>query len=168
MLTTTALQLLGWFAIGALIALIVTPLIFRTAETAIYVLALIVVLLRAMLTSQLPPKKVFETFPKLLKESHKFMNSPIHESDATKDSICHPNTIDNGHHASVSHVVTSQKPPDSKSYERSQNSLDVVKQPFIPDIPKKFRQIFHRTISFYRSYYEHSTKVEKNLLAGSV
>jgi hypothetical protein len=162
MLATIILKLLGLFAIGVLIALIVTPLILRITEIVIYALALVVVLLRATLTSQLPPKEVFKAFPKLLKKSHKYVNSPIHESDATKGSIYHPNDIDNGHHASVSHVTTSEKPTDSKRYERNQNSLDVVKQPFIPDIPKKFRQIFHRIISFYSNYYGHSTKVEKN------
>ena len=158
-------RFLGLIALGALVGVVVVPLILYLSQIVAYVLAVIVVLLRLALTSQLSPKEVFKTFPKLLKESHKYMNRPIHESDATKGNICHPNAIDNGHHASVSHVITSQKPTDSKSYECSQNSLDVVKQPLIPDIPKKFRQIVHRTISFYRSYYGHSTKVEKNLLA---
>lgn len=162
MLTVTILKIVGLTALGALVGLIATPFILYLARIIAYVLALVMVLLRATLISQLSPKEVFKTFPKLLKESHKYVNSPIHESDATKGSICHPNGIDNSHHASVSHVITSQKPTDSKRYERNQNSLDVVKQPFIPDIPKDFRHIFHRTISFYRSYYGHSTKAEKN------
>lgn len=162
MLATTVLQLLGVFAIGALIALIVTPLILRIAGIVIYALALIVVLLRAMLTSQLPPKKVFKAFHKLLKDFPKYMNSPIYKSDGTKDNVCFPNAIDNAHHAGVSQTITSQKPPDSKSYARNENSLDMVNQPFIPHTLKKLRKTFHTIILFYRSYYGHSTKVEKN------
>jgi hypothetical protein len=38
----------------------------------------------------------------------------------------------------------------------------MVNQPFIPNILNKLYEIFHQIILFYRSYYGHSTKVEKN------
>jgi hypothetical protein len=163
MLATTVLQIFGLFAIGALIALMVTPLIFRTAEIVIYVLALIVVLLRAMITSQLPPKKVFEAFHKLLNGFPKYMNSPIHKSDSTKDNVCFPNAIDNAYGTIVSQVITPQKPTNGSSYADNHNGYGFVKQPTIKKLFNSTCNICHRIILFYRSYYGHSTKVEKNL-----
>jgi hypothetical protein len=162
MLVATALQLLGLFAIGVLIALVVTPLILCATEIVMYTLALLVVLLRAMLASQLPPKKVFETFRKLMKDFPKYVNRPIYKSNSTNDNVRFPDAIDNTYGSSISQIITPQKPTDSKGYACDQNKLDMVKQPFIPDTLKKCRKLFHTIILFYKSYYGHSTKVEKN------
>jgi len=42
------------------------------------------------------------------------------------------------------------------------DALDMVKCPAIIKVSNSFQNAFHSVILFYRSFYGHSTKVEKN------
>jgi len=168
MLTMVLLKFVGFTALGLLIAVIVVPLIFHLSKIMTYALALVVVLLRATLTSKLTLKKAFKTFPKLLKALPKYMNEPVYEGDSTKGKIRLPKPIYDAYDgggiiiATVGQTRTPQKPTDSSSYTDNQNRHGLVEQPTIKKLSNFTLHIFHRVISFYRSYYGHSTKVEKN------
>ena len=168
MLAITILQFLGLTALGLLLGIVVTPLILCLGRTIASVLALTVVLLRATLTFKLSPKQVLKVFPKLLKDLPKYMNKPIHESQGAKDNICFPKPVHNTYQSrdavivAVSQTETPKKSTNGSSYTDNQNRHHMVKQPTIKKASDTTPDIFHRVILFYKSYYGHSTKVEKN------
>jgi hypothetical protein len=165
MLAVTVLQLLGLVALGVLVGYIVTPLILHLAQMIAYILAVIVVLLQAVLTSQLPPKKVFKSFPKLFSELPNYTWKPIYKGDGSETRIRYRNDIPNSGKIVIIGVSENAfQNPDGKDYcPTQQDTIDTPKQPTV----KKVSDVVHDVILFYRSFYGHSTKVEKNLILGA-
>jgi len=98
---------------------------------------------------------------------------PVYYSDNSKREVYPPNHIHKGGGGSIDGKKMYWNPiPDlgdkyryEGRYNRTETSM--FKQPNTT-LPNKLSKAFHRIILFYRSYYGHSTKVEKNLLVGSI
>ena len=154
------LTLVGIIAVATIVGYLVTPLILYLARIVAYVLAVIVVLLRAALTKRLTPKDVLNVFPQLFSEFPNYTHKPICEGDSSETRIRYRNDIPNsGKIVIVGVSENGFQNPDGKDYcPAQQNTTDMIKQPTI----KKVSNIIHNVTLFYKSYYGHSTKVEKN------
>jgi hypothetical protein len=138
MLTEALLSLLGLITVAVLVSLIVTPIIVRLLERVVT-----------------------------------FTVYPIRHSDNSEREVYPPNHI----HDIRSDCVDSEKMygnpitnlSDKYCYESRDNrpQMSMLKQPNTTTVDKLLK-IIHRVILFYRSYYGHSTKVEKNLLADHI
>jgi hypothetical protein len=158
-------SLVGMIAIGALVGLIITPFILYLSTVVAYALALGITLIRVILTS----KQFLNVFPKLLKEFPKYTNKPVYESNNSKAAIDYPNPskddknpmIDRGIITATCEQIgyTSRHTSYCPS---NQNVPNMPKQPSIKKVSNIIQNVFHRIILFYKSYYGHSTKVEKN------
>jgi len=102
-----------------------------------------------------------------------FTIRPVYYSDNSKRKVYPPNHIHNIGCDSVDGKKMYRNPitdlGDKYRYEGRYNRTEtsMFKQPNTTS-PNKLSEVFHRIILFYRSYYGHSTKVEKNLQIGSV
>jgi hypothetical protein len=132
MLVADILQFLGLIALAVLISLAATPVIVRQLERVV-------------------------AFPIY----------PIHHSNNSKRKVYPPNHIHKVGSDSIDGKKVYRNPipdlDDKYCYERRYNRTEssMLKQPNAT-LPNKLSEAFHRIILFYRSYYGHSTKVEKN------
>jgi len=150
-------------SLGAMIGIIVTPFILYLMEVFAYALALtIVILLR---------RRRLKELPKLLKAFPKFTQKPVDASQTSKAGIYYPNPTHNSRQSIVDRDIIGVRrkqiaytSDDGDYHPSDNNACDVVKQPTIKKASDTTPNIFHRVILFYKSYYGHSTKVEKNQL----
>jgi len=156
MLALAILQLLGLIALG----LLVTPFLFCLMGITVSVIVLIVnILIRLMRQQSL------KGFPKVFKKFLWFSDSIMHHSENSEYKIYPPNYT---HSIRVSSENGRYIQPVSNLEGKSYYEDDVNKYHLdMPDEPvatklEQMLNIFHKTILFYRSYYGHSTKVEKN------
>jgi len=155
----------GIIAIGVIIGYLVTPLIFYLMEGIIYLLAVTVVIMRAILTKRLTPKDVFNLFPQLLCKFHTHTNRPIYESRNRESRIQQPHPthkdrpcMESGRNVGVAIQPIAHSSGDSNYHPAKKDAFNMVKCPAII----KVSNTIHTVLLFYRSYYGHSTKVEKN------
>jgi hypothetical protein len=158
------LRILGLIALGALggalIGVIATPFILQLIVIVAYALASTI----AVILKRRTWRESFKGFPPLANP----LNTIIHPSHCKEHTISYAKPIpdfrddSNGivYRNVVSHPPMTEKPSTTPRQTANYNALDAVNQPTF----KKASTIFHRIILFYRSYYGHSTKVEKNLL----
>ena len=144
------LKILGFIAlggvIGALIGLVITPFVLYLAYLIAYAIA------STLVRSRQPTKP---------------LNDIIHHSHPKEQTIKYAEHIpDFREHSNgivdrniICHTPMPKNPSATRYGAPNQNIFDVVNQPAF----KKAPTIIHRIILFYRSYYGHSTKVEKNL-----
>jgi hypothetical protein len=158
MLTIAIFQLLGRIALGTLIGLIVTPFMFYLLDIMAYALALIIAILFR--------KRALKELPELLKTFPKFTQKPVSRSDTSKYEINQQNYIHDTRGCRVDrknrHKVVCDL--DGKGYyedNTNDSRLYLPQQPVTTKL-EKMLNVFHSVILFYRSYYGHSTKVEKN------
>ena len=165
MLAVAILQVLGLTALGALVGIIATPFILYLVYIIAYALASIIAVLIL--------KK--RTLGKGLMRFQQFVNpvnAIIHHSNNKQATVCYakpiPDLRDNSNGIVDRHIMSqSQMPPKpstTKCQTANHNTLDTVNQPIVKNTLKPLGNIFHRIISFYMSFYGHSTKVEKNPL----
>jgi hypothetical protein len=132
MLTEDLLSLLGLTAVAVLVSLIMTPIIVRLIERRVT-----------------------------------FTIHPVYNSNNSKREVYPPNHIHDIRGDSVNSEKMYGNPipdlDDKYRYESRYNrpETSMLEQPNATTIDKLLK-IFHRIILFYRSYYGHSTKVEKN------
>lgn len=131
--------------IGALVGLVITPFVLYLAYLVAYAIA------STLVRSRQPTKP---------------LNDIIHHSHPKEQTIKYAKHIPDFREYSngivdrniVRHTPMPKKPSATPYGAPNQNIFDTVNQPAF----KKASTIFHRIILFYRSYYGHSTKVEKN------
>jgi hypothetical protein len=156
MLAIAVLQFLGLTALGLLIGILVTPFVLYAARIIAYALASNIVLIRATLRS----KPVREVFPKVTEE-------PVPTADGSKPKIYPPNYIHSTRGCRVSREDIYMKPipnlDDKYRYENRYNQLhtDILKQPITKRL-NTISTVLHGVLLFYKNFYGHSTKVEKN------
>lgn len=148
-------------AVGVVVGYLITPFIFYLTEVTAYAVAL---LLNVRIMKKYTRQQL-RGFPKL-KELPKLMNRPSHHSDSRKQRIEYPQPIHNNRPCVVDRdniAVVNGEPQTDTSNEggyrpANDDAPNMVKCPTI----EKLSKAVHNLLSFYRSFYEHSTKVEKN------
>jgi len=166
------LRILGLIAlgglIGAVIGIIATPFILQLTAILAYAVASII----AVILGRRTWEESLKGFPPLINP----MNTIVHQSNNKQDNIRYPKRIHdvrnnsngmvNGSIMHQSQTTTQQTATNRQT--ANDNALDAVNQPTIKNILNTFRNVIHRLMLFYRSYYGHSTKVEKNLVTQTV
>jgi hypothetical protein len=164
MLAEGVFTVVGIVAIATAAGYLVTPLLFYLTQAILYLLALTVVLLRATLTFRLTPKDVLNVFPQLLCKFRKYANSPIYESRNREDGSQYPKPVYESSPPIVARRIYRAKigteSHRTNYYPAKKNACDMLKQPAVEKISKAV----HSVLLFYKSFYGHSTKVEKNRL----
>ena len=160
--------LVGIVAVGIVLGYLITPLLFHSAQALAYLIAVAGVLLRATLTSKLTAKDVFNVFPQLLCKFHNYANKPNYESRNRESGIKYPQPtyedqpcVEGGGDIRIAIQSIAHSSSDANHHPAKNNALDVVKCPAIIKVSNGI----HAVVIFYRDFYRHSTKVEKNLLA---
>lgn len=161
----------GIAAVGIVLGYLITPLLFRAAEALAYLIAVMVVVLRARLTLKLTAKDVFNVFPQLLCKFHNCANKPNYENRNRESGIKYPQPahkdqpfmeVRGGISIAVQPIAHTSG--DSDHHPAKKDALNAVKCPAIIKVSNSI----HTVLIFYRSFYGHSTKVEKNLLPGGL
>jgi hypothetical protein len=156
------LRVLGLIALGGLIGtvigIIATPFVLQLTVILAYTVAsMIAVILRRRTW-----KESLKGFPSMAKPLNAIIHNSHNKEQAISYAKCVPDFRDHSYGTIDRNVVRhTQTPtnPDTNPYDAAnQDTSDMVNQPAL----KKAPTVFHRIILFYRSYYGHSTKVEKN------
>ena len=156
MLVVGLLQLFGLIVLGFLI----TPFMFYLIGTIVAVIVLTI-----NLSVRLTRQKSFNSFPKIFK---KFLWSPhsiVYHSKESEQEVyppyyTHSIGVIGKNRGYIPHVPNLK----AKHYWKGSpdnRHLDTPNQAVATKL-EKVRNVSHRIILFYRSYYGHSTKVEKN------
>jgi hypothetical protein len=172
MLVLIVFKILGLGVLGALVGILTTPFVLYMLQALAYMLALMVVLLRATLASHLTVKEALNVFPQFVKEFPKYADEPVSDGKNGKPSIEYPNpskhlrqSIQNGRRVNISKQADAYKGWQASNPPNNQGIRDMPKQPIIKETLNAVCNLFHSVLLFYKSYYGHSTKVEKNPLA---
>jgi hypothetical protein len=156
MLILGILQLLGIIALSFL----VTPFIFYLIG-----MATSLIILAVNLAIRLARQKSLKGFPDVFEKFLRSANSVVYDSEQRKQEVYPPHYT---HSVGVTREDRGYIPhvPKLKAqcyWKRNADNrhLHTPNQP-IATKPEKVLNVFHRVILFYKSYYGHSTKVEKN------
>ena len=157
------LRILGFIALGALagalIGVIVTPFVLQLTVIVAYAVDSIIAVILKKRTWGESSKRflplLVNPLNSIIDHGHK-KEHPISYAKHIPDSREHSNGIVD--RDIVCHTPMPQRPSTTHYGTPNQDTFDMVNQPAF----KKAPTIFHRIISFYTSYYGHSTKVEKN------
>ena len=152
-------------AIGALIGLVITPFVLYLAYLIAYGIA-------SMIVMTIPKKRTMRGRLVRFRQFANPLNDTIYDSHGKEQSISYPKHIPNsGDHGNgvvdrgiVCHPPMPEKISTAPYSAPNQNVFDSVNQ----ETFKKAPTVFHQIVLFYRSYYGHSTKVEKNQLTQPV
>ena len=156
---------LGIVAVSVVAGYLVTPLIFYALEAIAYLLALAVVLLRATLALKLTTKDVFNVLPQFLCKFRNYTNSELYKSRNRESRIQYTQPshkdrpfMEGRRGISIAIQPITQSGNDADYRPAKKDALNMVKCPAII----KVSNAIHDVILFYKSFYGHSTKVEKN------
>jgi hypothetical protein len=179
-------KLLAIGALGALAVLMLMPFILYLLELTIFALAVIAASILLIVTvvsvfvialpvskvskkasKELPSlmqsfKKVLERFTKLAKCIPNFANTPNYRSHSGNCQVCPPNYVSGNRKAMIEGDISQHCDICNLENKNPKEDGSNTTYKMVGKKTDKMLDVFHSAILFYKSYYEHSTKMEKN------